>query len=129
MKQPDRRLSLSGLDPGTRNPAYWGWFYRTVMARAGPELARRRGEGTVEVADVVASWSRALVPVALLAAALAGLLLMENRASGPPSRGVLPSPAALEEALLQGVDHRPAPWMAVGVAELDELAFLNGARR
>lgn len=129
MKRSDGRLSLHGLDPGSRDPGYWARFYRVVMARAGPELARRRGEATVEMADVVASWSRALVPMALLAAALAGLLLMGKRTPGPSPWEVVASPTALEEALLQGVSHGPAPWMAVGVAELDELAFLNGTRR
>ena len=45
------------------------------MADAREELARRRMTGGVSVVDVVFSWRKTLVPLALMAAALAGILM------------------------------------------------------
>jgi hypothetical protein len=75
MKQTDERLPLESLDPGSREPGFWINFHSRVMADAREELARRRMTGGVSVVDVVFSWRKTLVPLALMAAALAGILM------------------------------------------------------
>jgi len=66
------------LDPARSDPGYWAHFQDRVMARALPELARRRRQAHLSVVDVVHSWSRLLVPAAVAAAAVAGMLLMSD---------------------------------------------------
>ncbi len=76
-----RRYSRSPfevLDPGSGDPGFWERFHRRVMASAGPELARRRLTQDLTVFDVLRSWGRAVVPVALMAATLAGILLVQG---------------------------------------------------
>jgi hypothetical protein len=87
--------ALGSLDPGARDPGYWADFQRTVLLAARPELARRRKLAELTVSDVVFSWSRALVPAAMMAAATAAFLLVRSEESGPFVR--------LEEALSEGL--------------------------
>lgn len=98
MNERDPMLDLSGLDPEKSAPGYWLRFQDRVMSAALPELARRRRRVQMSVVDVVHSWSRLLVPAAVAAAAVAGMLLVgETPESGGESRqGV----AALEELVL-----------------------------
>jgi len=70
--------TLGALDPATEEPGYWLRFKGWVLTEAGAELARRRLMAELTVADVLTSWSRAIVPTALLAAVMAGLLLMRS---------------------------------------------------
>lgn len=73
----DSKVPLEILDPARRDPNYWGRFQDRVMKAAAPELARRRARGeVVTVSDLVLSWGRLLVPSALLAATVAGILMV-----------------------------------------------------
>ncbi len=91
------------IDPTHRDPNYWMRFRSWVMSGAARELARRRMVARLTVGDVVQSWARALVPTALLAAALAGLLLW---------RGVAPVPMSVEELLVSEIEGETIPVMA-----------------
>lgn len=74
--------ALASLDPAGQDPNYWLRFHGRVMTGAGSELARRRMMANLTVVDVLASWSRTVVPTAMLAAAVAALLLFRAGA-GP----------------------------------------------
>ncbi|MDZ7779101.1 MAG: hypothetical protein U5R14_04070 [Gemmatimonadota bacterium] len=92
--------ALTSLDPGERDPAYWTRFGSSVLSGAGPELARRRALASMTVGDVLIGWARALVPTAMVAVAVAGVMLM--RAQGAPTS----TPLGIEEMLvsdLQGI--------------------------
>ncbi|MDT8340891.1 MAG: hypothetical protein RQ751_05195 [Longimicrobiales bacterium] len=78
---------LGALDPGREDAAYWVRFHRDTVAGAAFELARRRREAERTVVDVVSSWSRTLLPLALAAAAAAGIFLA--RAEAPLGDGHL----------------------------------------
>jgi hypothetical protein len=93
---PWLREALGALDPAERSPGYWGDFKRSVVLAARPELARRQRLAELTVSEVVFSWSRALVPAAMMAAATAGFLLVRSNETGPFVR--------LEEALLEGIE-------------------------
>jgi hypothetical protein len=94
------------------------------MDRARVELARRRLEVEPTIAEVVFAWRRTLVPMTLLAAALAGILLVGNgeQASSLP-------PMALEDVLTEGLSLEPIPTVLGREAELDEVAFLSSVER
>ena len=68
---PWLREALGALDPAERSPGYWGDFKRSVVLAARPELARCQRLAELTVSEVVFSWSRALVPAAMMAAARA----------------------------------------------------------
>ena len=87
MENNESRTSLAFLDPENGDAGYWLRFRDRVMALAGPELMQRRAARPVTVGDVVLGWRNALVPTALLAAALAGLLLMQDRSFRAPVSG------------------------------------------
>jgi hypothetical protein len=88
--------ALGTLDPAEGAPGYWGDFKRTVMLAARPELVRRQRLADLTVSEVVFSWSRALVPAAVMAAATAGFLIVRANETGPFVR--------LEEALSEGIE-------------------------
>jgi hypothetical protein len=88
--------ALGTLDPAGSDPGFWTAFQQTVMRAAGPELAQRRRLASLTVSDVVFSWSRMLVPAALVAA-MAAFVLMRPQ-------GVDPRPLRLEEVLMQGAE-------------------------
>lgn len=67
--------ALESLDPASRDANYWFRFHGRVMAGAAQELARRRMMARLTVVDVMASWSRTVVPTTMLAAAVAALIL------------------------------------------------------
>ena len=69
---------LAALDPASEDPNYWLRFRERVMTDAARALAQRRLMAEITVADVLASWGRAIVPTAALAAALAGILLVRG---------------------------------------------------
>lgn len=79
----DSRTSMEFLDPERGDPGYWERFRHRVLVVAGPELTRRRARQPVTVADVVLGWRNALVPTAILAAAVAGMLLLQERPLSP----------------------------------------------
>ncbi len=94
---------LRHLDPGSRDPSFWPRFHSRVMGNAREELARRRMTADVTILDVVFAWRRALVPVALLAAAWAGILLFSHDPESPAA------PVALEQALIQDLTDATIP--------------------
>lgn len=90
--------ALGALDPVADASRYWFEFHRVVMLVAAPELARRRRRAEVTVSDVVFSWSRTLVPAAMIAAATA-LFLVQR-----PDTAAGPLPLRLEEILREGLE-------------------------
>ena len=97
MSEFEERVPLESLDPGSRDPGFWLRFHNRVMNHARSELSRRRMVAELSVVDVVFAWRRALVPMALLAAALAGILVVSHEPR-PPVQLV-----ALEEVLTEGL--------------------------
>jgi len=93
------------------------------MASADDELARRRLAGVWTFSDVLFQWRKALVPVTLLAASLAAMLLREGGGQTAP----LMTPVAVEEALVDGLEGEPIPTFLARTADLDEVAFLTEA--
>ena len=115
-QDPEVGAWLRALDPGADDPTYWFRFRSWVVESAGPELARRRLIADVTVGDVLQSWSRTLVPTALLAAAVAGLALLRG-----PVAPVEVSPLGVEELLVSELGDDPipaalAPQMGSGVS-------------
>ncbi len=106
--------ALSLMDPASWDPNYWMRFRTWVMSGAARELARRRRAARLTVGDVVQSWARALVPTALLAAALAGLLLW---------RGFAPIPMSVEELLVSEIEGETIPVMASRARTRDAVIF------
>lgn len=98
MNRMDAHLPLESLDPGKNDPGFWLRFHGRVMVDAQTELARRRMMGGLSVADVVFAWRKALIPMALLAAALAGIFLMTQEA------GLSVQMVALEEVLTEDLN-------------------------
>jgi len=98
MSDFEKRVPLEILDPGFRDPGFWLRFHTRVMGEAQTELARRRMAGDLSVVDVLFAWRRAVVPMALLAAALAGILLIGHEPQ-PPEQLV-----ALEEVLAEDLN-------------------------
>jgi hypothetical protein len=122
MRNLDDRAPLDPLDPGSRDPGFWIRFHAAVMAQAKDELARRRMVGELTITDVVFRWRKALVPLTLVAASLAGILALDY---GEPVDPL--GPIALEEALVEDLNGDPIPTVLGAVAELDEVAFLSAA--
>ena len=81
--------ALAALDPRHRDPNYWFRFRAWVMSGAARELARRRLMAQLTVGDVMESWARAVIPTAMLAAVLAGLILIRGGILTAPQRGVV----------------------------------------
>lgn len=77
--------ALRVLDPGEREAGYWNAFHARVTSAAGAELVRRRAAASMTIGDVVVGWARTLVPTAMLAAALAGVVLMQGEATEAPA--------------------------------------------
>lgn len=101
------------LDPGRTDPSYWFRFRSRVVTAAARELARRRMLADLTVSDLVVSWSRTLVPTAVLAAAVAALVLLR-----PPAAPSAP-PLALEEILAEGIEGGPLPAELISEDQLD----------
>lgn len=97
----DERVPLKALDPGSRDPGFWLRFHSRVMNQARGELSRRRMAAELSVVDVVFAWRKALVPMALLAAAMAGILMMTREPLPPPQL------VALEDVLTEGLNLLP----------------------
>ena len=85
---------LRVLDPSQDDPSYWFRFRGWVMKEAAGELARRRMSVDLTVEDLLESWARTVIPVAM-AAGIAAITLIRS------------SP-----------DDDPKVFMAVGVEEL-----------
>lgn len=74
---------LRVLDPSQDDPSYWFRFRGWVMKEAAGELARRRMSVDLTVEDLLESWSRTVIPVAM-AAAIAAIALMRNSPNDDP---------------------------------------------
>jgi hypothetical protein len=95
--------ALEALDPESLDPNYWLRFKGWVLAEAGPELARRRLMAELTVVDVLSSWSRAIFPTALVAAVVAGLVLVRTGPLGfssTPAAEVVAAEFEIEPVLL-----------------------------
>lgn len=121
--EPVRDMELAGaleaLDPAIGDPNYWLRFRHWVLRNAAPELARRRLMAELTVGEVMTSWARAVVPTAVLAAALAGILLVRGEMS---SSQAPVSVEVLLEAEFEGLTipadlTLPEPGAAVAFAE------------
>ncbi|HKJ01203.1 MAG TPA: hypothetical protein VJ997_02075 [Longimicrobiales bacterium] len=104
-QDPELASHLRLLDPASDDPNYWLRFQSWVLRNAAPELARRRIMADLTVGDVLTAWSRTLVPAAVLAAALAGLLLMRDAATAHPA----PVAVGVEELLIDGIEDETIP--------------------
>ncbi len=91
---------LAVLDPGLDDPGYWPRFLSLVMERTSGELSRRRLAAEVGVTDFLQSWSVTVIRAALIAAAIAGVLLLRD---GPATT------LGVEEALTTGLEDRTLP--------------------
>lgn len=94
---------LEAVDPASVEPNYWFRFQSWVLENAAPELARRRLMAELTMSDVMSSWARAVIPTAVLAAALAGFLLLR----GPST--MVPPPVGVEELLVAEVEGATIP--------------------
>ncbi len=103
-QDPEIAEWLRALDPATDDPHYWVRFRSWVVERAGPELSRRRLLSDVTVGDVLQSWSRTLVPTALLAAAVAALSLVRGPVAPEAANHV-----GVEELLVSELADDPIP--------------------
>lgn len=109
---PEER-PLRALDPERIEPGYWARIHRRIMEAAAPELARRRSLRDVTLDEVMFSWARTVVPTALLAAAVAGLILLQDTRPEPMAS----APPDLEEALLEGLEGSGFSAVASGRAD------------
>ena len=75
-RDPEIGSALESWDPASADPGYWLRFRARVLQACTPELARRRLMADLTVGDVLSGWARALVPTAMLAAAVAALVLI-----------------------------------------------------
>jgi hypothetical protein len=103
-RDPQVASALAPVDPAHADPSYWIRFQSRVMQSAAPELARRRLMADLGVADVVTGWARALVPTAMLAAAIAMLILMRNA----PTVDLADS-MTVEDILTAGIETQTIP--------------------
>lgn len=108
---------LAGLDPATADPSYWLRFRSWVLTRASGELARRRIMQDLTMADVLASWSRAVVPVAMAAAVLAAVALTRTPGAQRPAE------VGIEELLVAGLGDETIPTALAGDEESASLVF------
>lgn len=122
---PGEDPSFEALDPGWTDPGYWARFQERTLALVEPELVRRRRVGErITVSEVVTSWSRALVPVAMAAAAVAvTVLLAHPEESGAPATqraSVAEAPVDVEQS------EEPAPPERSEGLEDGRVATLDG---
>lgn len=122
MNDQKDRVPLDSLDPGVSDPGFWVRFHSRVMDESRGELARRQLAGDLGIAEVVFAWRKTLVPMSLMAAALAAMLLVSHHE--PTTMAALP-PLAVEEALVEDLTVDPIPTVLGREAELDEVAFLS----
>jgi hypothetical protein len=112
---------LEVVDPASRDPNYWFVFRDWVLRNASPELARRRILADVTVGDVMTSWARTVVPTALLAAALAGIIMIKGQ-----SARALP-PVRLEEILVADLEGPTIPVDLALTEPGSAVAFAEGS--
>lgn len=109
--------ALAFVDPATRDPNYRLRFQSWVMGRAAGELARRRLMAELTIGEVLSGWARAVVPTAVIAAVVAGLVLIKTTPVTTPAR------ATVEDLLLVGVEDEAFPAALSGDDEASAVAF------
>lgn len=103
-RDPEVASALATVDPAVSDPGYWLRFQARVMLGAAPELARRRLMADLSVGDVLTGWARALVPTAVLAAAIAALILLRSAPAAD-----LAGSTTLEDVLTAGIETETIP--------------------
>ena len=118
---PDVELAeaFAHFNPEHQSPNYWICFRRWILENAATELARRRLIHELTVGEVITSWARTVVPVALLAAVLAGLLFSRNQSAVPVR------PIGIEELLVSGVEGQTIPAALAPLETSDAVAFAS----
>lgn len=106
--------ALAYFDPAHEAPDYWLRSRNWVMTGAAAELAHRRMVPRVTVGEVVQSWGRALVPTALLAAMVAGLVLWRSAA---------PRVVSIEELLVSEIAGETIPVRASTARTQEAIIF------
>ena len=124
MTRKEPRSPFEVLDPGAGDPGFWERFHRRVMASTGPDLARRRLTPDLTVFEVLRSWGRAVVPVALMAATLAGILLVQEESALQPAPIM-----TVEEFLDASLGGDPIPGALFAEDEPDIAATLASLER
>lgn len=118
---PDPQVAsfLRSADPASVDANYWLRFQSWVLKSAAPELARRRLMANVTMGDVLAGWARAVVPTAVAAAVIAGVLLFRPLHAGDD----LAAAASVEELLVAGLEEETIPATLVDEDDATALAF------
>ena len=118
---PDLELAeaFTHFDPEYQDPSYWYRFREWILENAAGELARRRLIHELTVGDVMTSWARTVVPVALLAAIVAGLLLTKDQSAVPVR------PVGIEELLVSEVEGQTIPAALAPLETSDAVAFAS----
>ena len=96
---------LRVLDPSQDDPSYWFRFRGWVMKEAEGELVRRRMSVDLTVEDLLESWSRTVIPVAM-AAAIAAIALIR---SSPDDAPELFMAVGVEELLVREIPAQTQP--------------------
>lgn len=113
--------ALRSLDPATDDPNYWLRFRSWVVSEAAPELARRRMIVELTVEDVLASWSRAVLPAAMAAAVAAIAFIRSPQAEAPP----VATAVGVEELLVVEVPEATQPVLLSPDAAAGIVAFAS----
>lgn len=112
----DREVAsiLEAVDPAKADPSYWLRFRSWVMEAAAPELARRRLMADLTMGEVMSGWAQAVVPTALLAAAVAALIFVQGISSNDRQATAV----SVEELLVAGMERETIPEaLDIGEAE------------
>jgi len=110
---------LAPLDPATTDRGYWLRFQSRLMRAAAPELARRRMLPDLTMGDILTGWARAVVPTAVLAAAIAALALIQ----GWPIQLRPAGSVTLEEMLVAGMESETIPQALDEAAAESSISF------
>ena len=118
-----RDIELEGqlrvLDPSQDDTGYWFRFRGWVMKEAADELARRRLAVDLTVEDLLESWSRTVIPVAM-AAAIAAIALIR---SSPDDAPELFMAVGVEELLVREIPAQTQPVLLSPDAAEGTVAF------
>ena len=96
---------LRVLDPSQDDPSYWFRFRGWVMKEAEGELVRRRMSVDLTVEDLLESWARTVIPVAM-AAGIAAITLIR---SSPDDAPELFMAVGVEELLVREIPAQTQP--------------------
>lgn len=114
--------ALQVLDPASDDPNYWLRFRSWVMTEAADELARRRMVVALTVEDVLVSWSRAVLPVAMAAAVAAIAFIRTPQA---PIQAPEATAVGVEELLVVEVPEETQPVLLSPDAASGIVAFAS----